>query len=417
MRTDGIGTDTMRTELAALLAALGLLCFAPVAHAQEDEDGDEEEGGGEDDLDLPSGKQEDDVDNWSYEGEDEKPKVETKDDKPKKVELPPEPKRYGTSGHWYQVEADCSSCETLLGQRFAIEDPLVMRQYFDYFDVAADRKSAEFNYPSISETRDLGVNDRKDRLIIWQYVVETGTRLTDTYATVWDLRLMADGGLLYGRKYEVQAWTEDAYTGWERGYKSDPKFIDTKKLLSYVDLAPVEALTVEKGRFQVGESARINFSGYVGFVRTDVSREAIAAEQQRLKDAAEAEKKRVVDQKAFFKKGEAAMDDKAWDDAIAAFRKSRELGLDTLDLKYNLGFCYYKQKDFDQAKTEYRALLDVDPRDTDVRYNLARIFEKEKNFDAAIKEYQAILKFDPDDGAARERLEVVRAARDMLTGD
>lgn len=396
-------------HLMGLLLGLSLLVPA-VSYAQDEDEEEEEE---EEDPELdPTREDEDDVDDWSFEGEEVK-KEEVKEEK-KKKELPPEPKRYGVSGNWYEVAVDCANCETLLGQKFGIEDGLVMREFFDYIEIASDRKKAEFVYPSASQKIPMGVTNSGSSVIIWQYVIDTGTRLTDTYAVIWDLKLMADGGLLYGRKYEVQAWTADAYEDWDRGYKSKESFISASKLKTYVGLDPVKKLNTENSRFQVGDSARMQFVGSWAFVRSDVKREAIAADQEKLKAKAEAEAKRVRDQKEYFRKGEDALDDKDFEGALTAFTKSRELGLENLDLNYNLGYAYYKLKDFDNAKAEYGVILKEDPRDTEVRYNLARIHEKEKNFDEAIKEYQAILKFNPDDSSARDRLELLKAARAML---
>lgn len=419
-----ISPDTHRWLLTLCLgAALALPTFSFAQDEDEDEfsdlegDGEEkkegDEGEGSDDPNITR-EDEDDVDDWSFEGEVEKKEEVKKEEAPKKKELPPEPKRYGVSGNWYEVPVDCQECPNLLGQSFGIEDGEVMREFFDFIQIASDRKTGKFVFPSIGQNRPLGVSDGKDRVLIWQYVLDQGTRLTDTYATLWDLSLKAEDGLLYGRKYEIQAWTDDAYADWEEGYKADDKYIPVSKLKSYFDLAPVKNLTTEKRNFQVGEASRVSFVGYSAFVRSDVKKEAIAADQERLQAKAEAEAKRLRDQKEWFRKGEDALDGRDYELALAAFLKSRELGLDNLDLNYNLGFAYQKLKDNDKAIKEYTAILDVDPRDIDVRFNLAQIYEKQKDFDAAIKEYQTILKFDPDDDASRDRLALLRAAREML---
>ena len=423
------GRDSRKWLLLPLLA-LGLACPAPLYAQEEDEDddpfGDLEEDKDEDkDKDKDDDKsndpnitreEEDDVDDWSFEGEKKKPLDEPKDDKPEKRELAPEPKRSGVSGNWYEIPVDCQECATLLNQSFGIEDPEVMREFFDYIQIASDRKSGKFVYPSIGQNRPFTVVDQRKRVLIWQYVVENGTRLTDTYAVMWDLEVKADSGLLYGRKYEVQAWTDDAYEEWEKGYKAKNSFISSAKLASYFELAPVKRLTLEKRNFQVGETSRVTLVGHSAFVRSDVSAAAIAKEQEGLKAQAEADAKRLKDQKNWFRKGEDHLDNREWDDALGAFNKARELGLDNLDLNYNLGFSFQMVKDFPNAIKEYNTILESDPRDTDVRYNLARIYEKQKNFDAAIKEYQTILKFNPDDDSSRDRLELLRAARDMIGG-
>jgi tetratricopeptide (TPR) repeat protein len=410
----------LRHYALLLIAALALALCVPVSFSLAQAEEEEEESSGEEEEEEEeagpaiSREDEDDVDSWSFEGEVEK-KEEVKKEVKKKA-LPPEPKRYGNSGNWYDVGVECGGCATLLGQQLGIEDSLVMREFFDYVQIASDRKSGRFVYPSEGESRSVGVRDGGSRVLLWVYASEKGTRLTDTFATVWDLQRKADSGLLYGRKYEVQAWTADAYTQSDDGFKANQRFISSSKLLGYADLAPVKGLTVEEPRFQVGENIRVSLLGYSAFVRSDIKVASIEKEQEGLKAAAEAEAKRLRDQTEWFVKGEGHLDSRSWEDALVAFKKAREFGLESLDLSFYLGFAFQRTGDFENAIKEYRAVLAADPRDTDVRYNLARIYEKKKSWDEAIKEYQAILKFSPDDQGARERLELLRAARAMIDG-
>ncbi len=410
---------TLAPWLLGLAVALPSLAFAqdededdPFEEDDDDEDEeDEDEESSEGDPNITR-EDEDDVDDWSFEGEK---KVEEKKVEEKKVgrELQAEPKRYGNSGNWYEVPVECGDCPSLMGQELGIEKSEVLRQFYDFIQIGSKRRDGKFVYPSIGENRPLGVKDSSRRVRIWQYVVDTGTRLTDTYATVWDLEVKADGGLLYGRKYDLQAWTGDAYEETSKGYKARQDFISVDKILKYLDLSAVKGLTSAKPNFQVGKESRMTFAGYSAFVRHDVDQGAIAKEQEALKAAAEAEAKRQRDQKAWFEKGEKYRDDKSWDDAITAYLKARDLGLANLDLNYGLGVSYQRIKEYSKATTEYRTVLDADPKDNDVRYNLAKIYEKQKDYDSAIREYETILKFDPDDDPVRDRVELLKAARDM----
>ena len=241
-------------------------------------------------------------------------------------------------------------------------------EVFDFIQIDSNKKGGKFVFPSIGENRTLSVSDSGKRVLIWQYTVDVGTRLTDTYATIWDLGVHANGGLLYGRRYEVQVWTDDAYEEWERGYRSKPSFISSSKLKSYAALAPVKALDTENNRFQVGSDSRVSFAGYAAFVRSDVSQEAIADEQNGLREKAEEEAKRLREQGRFTGQDS---DDKNGRDWL--FEKAYSLSLESLDLHYELGFAYYKTGNLTKAKEHYGTILEVDPRDTDVRYNLARI--------------------------------------------
>jgi hypothetical protein len=164
----------------SLLLVLAMLLPATLVYAEGEEDeesldeADEGDEGSEDkdegdgtreDGPLISREDEDDVDSWSFEGEVEK-KEEVKKEVKKKA-LPPEPKRYGNSGNWYEVSVECGGCETLLGQQLGIEDSLVMREFFDYVQVSSDRKSGKFVYPSEGETRPVGIRDSSKRVRLW----------------------------------------------------------------------------------------------------------------------------------------------------------------------------------------------------------------------------------------------------------
>ena len=384
------------------------------------EGGDEKEGDDDATAEEPkrSGegeiKREDgeDTEGWSQEGEVQK--KEEKKEEVKKKEGAAEPTRVGNSGNWYEVSVDCGNCPSLLDQQFGIDDPNVMRQFYDFVQLAQDKKTGKFFLPSAGKSRTLFQVDKGSRILIYQYAEDTGARLTDTYATVWDMDVKAKGGLLYGRKYELQAWTAEAYDDNGKTYKAKQSFLPTGKLLTYPDLAPVKALTTDKANFSVAENARIAFVGYSAFVRSDVNKDAIEEDRTAQRAAAEANAKRLRDQKAWYGKGEKFVEDRNWTDAQAAFMEARKIGLDSTDLCYNLGLAYQMNKDYPAAIAEYQKVLGINPRDTDVRYNLARIYEKQKAWDNAIKEYQAILKFDPDDASARERLELLKAARDMV---
>jgi tetratricopeptide (TPR) repeat protein len=412
-------TDFLKT-LAPWVLGLAV-AFPSLAFAQdededdpfeEDEDEEEDEEPSEGDPNISREDDGEDVDDWSFEGEK---KVEKKKVEEKAVgrELQAEPTRYGNSGNWYEVPVECGDCTSLMGQELGIEKPEVLRQFYDFLQIGSKRRDGKFVYPSIGENRPLGVKDGSKRVRIWMYVADSGTRLTDTYATIWDLKVKANGGLLYGRKYDLQAWTGEAYEETSKGYKAKSSFISSDKILKYLDLSAVKELDSGKANFQVGKEARMTFAGYSAFVRYDVDQSEIVKEQEALKAAAEAEAKRQRDQKAWFEKAEKYRDDKSWDDAITAYLKARDLGLANLDLNYGLGFSYQRIKEFGKATKEYRTVLDADPKDNDVRYNLAKIYEKQKDYDSAIREYETILKFDPDDDPVRDRVELLKAARDM----
>ena len=173
--------------------------------------------------------------------------------------------------------------------------------------------------------------------------------------------------------------------------------------------APVKALDTENNRFQVGSDSS-QLAGYAAFVRSTPRGPSRTSKQPSRKGRGRGQA--CARSEGRVQAGQGLLDDKDWP-ALCRVRESLPLGLESLDLHYELGFAYYKTGNPKKAKEHYGTILEADARDTDVRYNLARIYEKEKDWDSAIREYQAILKFDPDDQTSRDRLNLLKTAREM----
>ncbi len=346
---------------------------------------------------------EDDIDDWGgeIERQDLNQVVEREE---VRVEVEAEPERIGISGNWYQVGVDCLYCETVLGQSLDVQDPLVMRQFFDHFQLEPDTTSGKMVFPSEGINRPLTVVQDGDRVIIFRYVIDEGERATPLYCTIWDLRwLLRDQKLLYGRRYSVDAYQMFAFGQWENGYKADETFLPREQLMTFLNLDLVRNLSETHKTFPVGEKAVLTYLGSDAFVRSDFESEPMEDLQNRLFKEQVQLKEQAEERRTSFDDGCDAFEEGEYERALTLLLRAGELGEDSLDFHFYVGGSYQGMKDYDKAKEHYRIVLDGDPMDTVTRYNLARILERQGLYKEALNEYRVILKHDPEDEEARDR--------------
>ncbi len=367
----------------------------------EDKGGKGEEGGEEGEPNLK--RPDEDTGDWTYEGQKEE--TTKKPDGPiKKADLPAEPPASGVTGAWYSVEVDCPTCESVLGQTISLDEPLVMRQFYDQLIVNPDAKGGKIVYINEGQNRPIAVLSQSgNRLIVAEYTIKSGERKTDIYATVWDWTPLLDNRLLYGRKYTISAFKPEAWASWEKGYQAAHTFIPEKELLTYVGLSNVKSLTTEKNSFDLGDKARVVYQGANAWVRSDFNKDAYTALQVKLKAEKEAEKQRLADQQKSYQDGRAAMKGKDYATARSSFERAKSLGLDTADLHFDLATVYQIQKAYELAMPEYQWVIDKDPKDTAAMYNLALVMEKQGKLKDALAWYQKVIKLDPSDEKAKDK--------------
>ncbi len=363
-----------------------------------DDDDDEDTGD-----QLPPPDDDDDIDNWdtTIEKQELNQVVEREE---VKVDVEAEPERVGISGNWYQVGVDCLYCETILGQNLDVQEPEVMRQFFDHLQIDPDARGGKLVYPSEGINRPLIVTQEEDRVVVLMYVIDVGEQTTPLYCTVWDLRwILRDQKLLYGRRYSVDAYQPFAYATWEKGYKADETFLPKEQIRTFLDLSPVLGLDETEKRFPIGDKAMLTYLGSDAFVRSDFDEEPYADLQARLfKEKTEAEE-RERERMASMADAEEQFDGKDYEACLTSLLRALELGEDSADLHFYMGAAHQGLKQYDRSIDEYKKVLELTPKDTSTRFNLAVVFEKQGRFQDALREYRVILKWDPDDEEAKER--------------
>lgn len=107
-----------------------------------------------------------------------------------------------------------------------------------------------------------------------------------------------------------------------------------------------------------------------------------------------------------------------YDDAVAAYRRSIELGIDDLQEVYsNLGVLYSEMRHPDQAREMYEKSLAIEPGYIPALFNLAGLLEEQGERQQAIGLFERILSIDPQYWDALSRLASARrieAADDPL---
>ena len=266
-------------------------------------------------------------------------------------ELPPEPRRYGFSGAWYEVPLTCPSCETLLGQGFDAQDGDIMRRYFDHMILERNLREGQIVYQTRGLALTVEVHRDGRSLRVIQYIPTTeGMRSTDDYGYILDLEVGPGDELLFGRKYRIQATTDDAFEATDEGYRAKRSFVEADRVWAILDLAPVRALDASNPHFQFDENARITFTGRVGYVRSDYDGAALATHQQELEAAAQAEEQRLARQQEALTEGHRAYDANDLELAVQRYTDAIELGLaEDGELRFNLGAAYQQLRRYDEA--------------------------------------------------------------------
>ncbi|MDD5195904.1 MAG: tetratricopeptide repeat protein, partial [Candidatus Omnitrophica bacterium] len=99
--------------------------------------------------------------------------------------------------------------------------------------------------------------------------------------------------------------------------------------------------------------------------------------------------------------------------AIALFKKAINDGVDSPEIRFNLGQCFEKINKDDDALKEYLTLIysfSDQSHSVKAYFRIAKIYEKKKNYDAAKEIYEKIMNLNTEEGKiARTRLEALQA--------
>ncbi len=82
-------------------------------------------------------------------------------------------------------------------------------------------------------------------------------------------------------------------------------------------------------------------------------------------------------------------------DAERTYLEAFEHGIESAELRANLGLVYYRQGNFVKAEKELRMALNLDEASIDAHYRLADVYRATKNYPKAVEHYRRVLEIDP----------------------
>ncbi len=93
------------------------------------------------------------------------------------------------------------------------------------------------------------------------------------------------------------------------------------------------------------------------------------------------------------------------DDALREYKEAIRINPKSADAQFNLGFVYFSQKRYDEARQQYEKVIELSPPYlADVFYNLSACYEQMKRKDDAIATLRRGLEAVPKSDLLRQRL-------------
>lgn len=90
---------------------------------------------------------------------------------------------------------------------------------------------------------------------------------------------------------------------------------------------------------------------------------------------------------------------KDWRNGYALWTKTIEQNPRSVTAHHNLGFYYYRNKQYEQAMVEFRKATELNPGySAEVYFNLGNIYVRKNQYDDAVREYQKALEINPGFG-------------------
>jgi len=112
--------------------------------------------------------------------------------------------------------------------------------------------------------------------------------------------------------------------------------------------------------------------------------------------------------------GEALVEKKSLDTAMAHYEKALQLKSDFVEAHYNLGICLRRQGRMEEAMAEFQRAAQLNPHTADAFYNIGEMLQQNGQLDEAIAQYRKVLEINPSDGPAHGKLGMALAQRGRL---
>lgn len=312
-------------------------------------------------------------------------------------------------GLWYDVGLECAFCLTLDNQTLQLGQVSALFKYSDRLELSPSAKSGKTinrtqGTETLTRTLKYHFQVKRNQIVLIQYVEGDGDRASDLFARIWVLSPMANARILYGRRYQVNAFTEDAFEPKTKGYRAREKFLSPERILTILEDVRVYSLNEQRKTYQPSEQARIQLEGAVAYVREGIEeRDVVMAKQE-----AAARTQERTSREALFRtlvqQGDQAYASERYDDALNQYKAASAILPELALVHADLGAVYQVQNKLPEAEAAYRLCLELDPTDIDSLFNLAMVLEQSDRLTDALELYKTVVEKRPQDSDARDRL-------------
>lgn len=319
------------------------------------------------------------------------------------------------AGIWYDVAVECPFCLTFENQTLGLGQVTAMLKYSDRIELTPAAKTGKLiNRTQGTETVQrpfrLFVNSRKQQVIFIQYIEGDGERAAELYARVWVLTPMGGGKLLYGKRYQISAFSDDAFESrGKNGYKAKDKYLPAERILVLLDDVRIASLNEQRRVYQPSDQVRFGLDGAVAYVREGLTDPDLVQAKQEAADRARERVSRETLYRTLVQKGDAAYAEERYDDALNQYKAASAILPEAALVHANLGAVYQVQNKLPEAEAAYRLALELDPSDIDSIFNQGSLMEQQGRLTEALELYRQVQEKRPQDAEARDKVNKLSA--------
>ena len=334
------------------------------------------------------------------------------DTAPPRAEPASEQAQMGLDGTWYEVNLDCTYCLRFEEHTISLENKATILDFADRLEISTRDKSAGLFTRRGSEwlfsPAVLERHRRPGDIVVIQYPRNEGTLASDLFARVWVLTPMANGKILFGPRYLINAFSEEAFEPVTGGVQPRESFLPRSSLVANLDDVRVYSLNSSRRMYQPSPQVRISLDGVACFIRESTGEADIARAYQEARQQAQQREKRLALFRTLVRQGDDAYHAADYEDALNRYKAASAIMPEIPIVHADLGAVYQVQNRLLEAEAAYRLAIELDPTDADTRFNLAQVLEQQGKLEEALSMYREVLKLSPDDREANERVVKLR---------
>ncbi len=312
-------------------------------------------------------------------------------------------------GVWYEVAVECPFCTSFVEQSLVMGQESTLVRFSDRLELGPALQSAQLvtrqpGAESVPRSARAFHLARKNQIVLIHYAEGSGARTSDLFARIWVLSPLGEGKLLYGRRYLVSAFSDEAFEAEAAGYHGREKFLPTERLLAILEDVRVYSMNEGRKVYQPSPQVRVMHDGAVGFVREGITEQDVSAAKEQAKQLHRERASRETLFRTLVQQGDQAYAAGKYDEALSLFKAASTLLPEQALVHADLGAVYQVQNKLPEAEAAYRLALELEPEDLDTLFNLGRVLEQTSRLQEALELYRKVLERRPQDHEAKERI-------------